>query len=79
MQDGCRVLAAGRVRTSRTTEAHGRLDDRIQDALHVGRGRSDHAKHLGERRLVLERRGDLTIALLKLLQNSRAFSMAMTA
>ena len=41
----------------RLTEAGGRVDDRVEHALQVGRRDGDHAQHLGGRGLLLQRLG----------------------
>ena len=49
-------------------QARGTLDDRVEDRLEVGRRGGDHAQDLGGRRLLLQRLGQLAVALLQLLE-----------
>ena len=56
----------------------GALDDGVEHRLHVRGRAADDAKHLGRRRLMLQRLPQFRIALLNSL-NSRTFSIAITA
>ena len=48
------------------TNSCSNLDDRIQRRLHVRRRAADNAEHLGRCRLMLQRLGELTPAILRL-------------
>ena len=60
------VREAGRARHSGLTEPRGRLDDRLEHRLEVGRRRRDDPQDFGGRGLLLQRLGDLAVTLLKL-------------
>ena len=67
------ALAESQNKVVNTANLSGALDDGVEDRLHVRRRAADDAKHLGRRRLMLQRFAQFRVALLEFLEQPDVF------